>query len=75
MCIRDRPWKVPLVLSIKPFACDTEAVSYTHLVSLSASQSYTISHNGFGDVLNFATGVQNYYDRMAGVDVYKRQYV
>ena len=27
-------------------------------VSLSASQSYTISHNGFGDVLNFATCVQ-----------------
>ena len=46
--------------------------TYQHAVtdvSLSASQSYTISHNGFGDVLNFATGVQNYYDRMAGVSI------
>ena len=46
--------------------------TYQHAVtdvSLSASQSYTISHNGFGDVLNFATGVQNYYDGMAGVSI------
>ena len=46
--------------------------TYQHAVtnvSLSQSQSYNISHNGFGDVLNFATGVQNYYDGMAGVSI------
>ena len=46
--------------------------TYQHAVtdvSLDESQSYTISHNGFGDVLNFATGVQNKYDRMNGVSI------
>lgn len=46
--------------------------TYQHAVtdvSLSQSQSYTISHNGLGDVLNFATSVHNYYDRMAGVSI------
>lgn len=44
--------------------------TYQHAVtdlSLDDSQSYTISHNGFGGVVNFATGVQNKYDRMQGV--------
>lgn len=46
--------------------------TYQHAVTdvtLSESQSYTISHNGLGGVLNFATGVNGYYDRMAGVYV------
>lgn len=46
--------------------------TYQHAVTdvtLDASQSYTISHNGFGDVLNFATGVQNWYDGMNGVSI------
>ena len=46
--------------------------TYQHAVtnvSLSQSQSYNISHNGFGDVLNFATGVEGYYDGMAGVSI------
>ena len=46
--------------------------TYQHAVTnvtLEQSHSYNISHNGFGSVLNFATGVQNYYDRMQGVYV------
>ena len=46
--------------------------TYQHAVTdvtLDESQSYTISHNGFGDVLNFATGIRGSYDRMAGVSV------
>ena len=46
--------------------------TYQHAVtdvSLDESQSYTISHNGFGGVLNFATGVQNKYDRMNGISI------
>ena len=46
--------------------------TYQHAVTgvtLSQSQSYTISHNGLGDVLNFASSVYNYYDRMAGVSI------
>ncbi len=46
--------------------------TYQHAVTgvtLAESQSYTISHNGLGDVLNFASGVYNYYDRMAGVSI------
>ena len=46
--------------------------TYQHAVTdvtLDESQSYFISHNGFGDVVNFATGVQNKYDGMAGVSV------
>ena len=44
--------------------------TYQHAVtdlSLGDSQSYTISHNGYGSVLNFATGVQHKYDGMNGV--------
>ena len=44
--------------------------TYQHAVrdvTLGDSQSYTISHNGYGSVLNFATGVQNWYDGMNGV--------
>lgn len=46
--------------------------TYQHAVTdvtLDESQSYTISHNGFGYVVNFATGVQNLYDRMNGVSI------
>ncbi len=46
--------------------------TYQHAVTnvtLEQSHSYNISHNGFGSVLNFATGVQNYYDGMQGVYV------
>ncbi len=46
--------------------------TYQHAVtdvSLAQSQGYTISHNGLGDVLNFATSVEPYYDRMAGVSI------
>ena len=46
--------------------------TYQHAVTgvtLSDSQSYTISHNGLGDVLNFASSVEPYYDRMAGVSI------
>ena len=44
--------------------------TYQHAVtdvSLDESQSYFISHNGYGSVLNFATGVQHKYDGMNGV--------
>lgn len=44
--------------------------TYQHAVtdlSLDDSQSYFISHNGYGRVLNFATGVQHKYDGMNGV--------
>lgn len=44
--------------------------TYQHAVtdvSLDESQSYFISHNGYGRVLNFATGVQHKYDGMNGV--------
>ena len=44
--------------------------TYQHAVtdlSLDDSQSYFISHNGYGSVLNFATGVQHKYDGMNGV--------
>ena len=46
--------------------------TYQHAVTnvtLEQSHSYNISHNGFGSVLNFATGVRGYYDRMQGVYV------
>ena len=46
--------------------------TYQHAVtdvSLDESQSYFISHNGFGGVLNFATGVQNKYDGMNGISI------
>ena len=46
--------------------------TYQHAVTnvtLEQSHSYNISHNGFGSVLNFATGVRGYYDGMQGVYV------
>lgn len=46
--------------------------SYQHAatnVTLSQSKSYTISHNGYGKVINFATAVQNDYDGMQGVSI------
>ena len=46
--------------------------TYQHAVtdvSLAQSQGYTISHNGLGDVLNFASSVYNLYDGMAGVSI------
>ena len=66
------------------YSCDTTSVvyatsalsevygSYQHAiysVSLSDSQSYSISHNGYGGVFNFATGVMGAYDGMAGVSL------
>ena len=50
--------------------------TYQHAVtdvSLSQSQSYTISHNGLGDVVNFASSVYNLYDGMAGVSITLQQ--
>lgn len=46
--------------------------SYQHAVknvTLAQSKAYTISHNGYGKVLNFSTSVESYYDGMAGVNV------
>ena len=46
--------------------------TYQHAVTdvtLDQSQSYTISHNGLGGVLNFSNSVYNLYDRMAGVSI------
>ena len=46
--------------------------SYQHAmtaVTLAKSKSYTISHNGYGKVINFATAVQNDYDNMQGVSI------
>ena len=46
--------------------------SYQHAatnVTLAQSKSYTISHNGYGKVINFATAVQNHYDGMQGVSI------
>lgn len=46
--------------------------SYQHAatnVTLAQSKSYTISHNGYGKVINFATAVQNDYDGMQGVSI------
>lgn len=66
------------------FTCEIEAVvtatsewatvygSYQHAVenvSLANSKAYTISHNGYGKVINFATGIQNSYDAMKGVSI------
>ncbi|MBO5120211.1 MAG: hypothetical protein J6C28_00810 [Bacilli bacterium] len=38
-------------------------------VSLSQSQNYTFSTNGYGRVLNFASSVRGYYDNMQGVEL------
>ena len=73
-----------LVDAAREFACDIQAVvtatsqwatvygSYQHAmtaVTLAQSKSYTISHNGYGKVINFATAVQNDYDNMQGVSI------
>lgn len=66
------------------FECDLDALvvatskyatvygSYQHAVrdmTLAQSQSYSISHNGLGKVINFYPDVEPYYDRMGGVDI------
>lgn len=66
------------------FTCEIEAIvtatsewatvygSYQHAVenvTLANSKAYTISHNGYGKVINFATGIQNSYDAMKGVSI------
>ncbi len=73
-----------LVDSASGFTCEIEAIvtatsqwatvygSYQHAmtaVTLAQSKSYTISHNGYGKVINFATAVQNDYDNMQGVSI------
>lgn len=73
-----------LVDAANTFECDIEATvtattewatvygSYQHAatnVTLAQSKSYTISHNGYGKVINFATAVQNDYDGMQGVSI------
>lgn len=73
-----------LVDAASGFTCQIEAVvtattkwatvygSYQHAmtaVTLAKSKSYTISHNGYGKVINFATAVQNDYDNMQGVSI------
>lgn len=73
-----------LVDAATGFTCEIEAIvtatsqwakaygSYQHAmtaVTLSKSKSYTISHNGYGKVINFATAVQNDYDNMQGVSI------
>lgn len=73
-----------LVDAAKTYECTIEAVvtattewatvygSYQHAatnVTLAQSKSYTISHNGYGKVINFATAVQNDYDGMQGVSI------
>lgn len=73
-----------LVDAASGFTCDIDAVvtatsqwatvygSYQHAmtaVTLAKSKSYTISHNGYGKVINFATAVQNDYDNMQGVSI------
>ena len=73
-----------LVDAASSFTCDIDATvtatsqwatvygSYQHAmtaVTLAKSKSYTISHNGYGKVINFATAVQNDYDNMQGVSI------
>lgn len=73
-----------LVDSATGFECDIEAIatattewatmfgSYQHAaanVTLAQSKSYTISHNGYGEVINFATGIEGTYDGMQGVSI------
>lgn len=50
----------------------TVYASYQHAASnitLAQSKAYNISHNGYGEVINFATAVENYYDGMQGVSI------
>ncbi len=62
-------------ISANVITTSTNAVAYgtyQHAVTnvtLAQSQAYTISHNGLGGVLNFATSVHNLYDGMAGVSI------
>ena len=73
-----------LVDAASGFTCEIQAIvtatsqwatvygSYQHAmtaVTLAKSKSYTISHNGYGKVINFATAVQNDYDNMQGVSI------
>lgn len=73
-----------LVDAASGFTCDIQAIvtatsqwataygSYQHAmtaVTLAKSKSYTISHNGYGKVINFATAVQNDYDNIQGVSI------
>ena len=73
-----------LVDAAQGFTCEIQAIvtatsqwatvygSYQHAmtaVTLAKSKSYTISHNGYGKVINFATAVQNDYDNMQGVSI------
>ena len=59
-----------IVVSTSKWA--TVYASYQHAasnVTLAQSKSYNISHNGYGEVINFATAVENYYDGMQGVSI------
>lgn len=73
-----------LVDAASGFTCEIQAIvtatsqwatvygSYQHAmtaVTLAQSKAYTISHNGYGKVINFATAVQNDYDNMRGVSI------
>lgn len=58
--------------SYKVSSGGTVYASYQHAVkniSLSQSQNYTFSTNGYGRVLNFASSVRGYYDNMQGVEL------
>lgn len=59
-----------IVVSTSKWA--TVYASYQHAatnVTLAQSKAYNISHNGYGEVINFATAVENYYDGMQGVSI------
>lgn len=59
-----------IVVSTSKWA--TAYASYQHAatnVTLAQSKAYNISHNGYGEVINFATAVENYYDGMQGVSI------
>lgn len=73
-----------LVDNSTAYECDIESIvvstskwatayaSYQHAasnVTLAQSKAYNISHNGYGEVINFATAVENYYDGMQGVSI------
>ena len=59
--------------TVKTTSSNAEAFgTYQHAVTnvtLDQSQSYTISHNGLGRVVNFVSSVHNLYDGMAGVSI------
>ena len=59
--------------TVKTTSSNAEAFgTYQHAVTnvtLDQSQSYTISHNGLGGVVNFTNSVYNLYDGMAGVSI------